>query len=308
MYRILSLDGGGIRGLLTCRIMERLQEQVPGWLESVDLIAGTSTGGIIALGIAHGLSPADLRRFYYERGKRIFDDTWLDNIRDLGGLAGAQYDNKHLKEELVDIFGTTLLKDLRRNVLISSFDLDNEATVEAQRTWKPKFWHNFDGSDSDGNARAAYVAMFTSAAPTYFPTADRYVDGGVIANNPSLAALAQVLDVRVNITPRPQLGQIAMLSLGTGQTLSRIEGKNLDWGVAHWARPLVSILIDGSVGVADYQCRQILGDQYFRLNPQFPPDKKFDMDDVGRMDDLLSFGASGVDISKAVDWLRKTWK
>ena len=307
MYKILSIDGGGIRGLLTCTVMERLLEQIPGLLNNVDLIAGTSTGGIIALGLAHGLTPTDLHKFYYERGKKIFDDSWLDNIRDLGGLAGAQYDNTHLKEELEDIFGDTLLKQLKRKVLISSFDLDNEAPDEASRSWKPKFWHNFDGSDSDGNARVAYVALFTSAAPTYFPTADRFVDGGVIANNPSMAALAQALDTRASSPKKPKLEEIVLLSLGTGQSLCRIEGKNLDWGIAHWARPLVSILIEGSVGIADYQCRQILGDRYFRLNGQFPPDKKFDMDDIGKMDDLVSFARTSVDTSAAVTWLKKCW-
>ena len=307
MYKILSIDGGGIRGLLTCTVMERLMEKVPGLLNNVDLIAGTSTGGIIALGLAHGLTPADLHKFYYERGKKIFDDTWLDDIRDLGGLAGAEYDSTHLKEELQDIFGNTSLKQLQRKVLISSFDLDNEAQDEASRSWKPKFWHNFDGSDSDGDARVVDVALFTSAAPTYFPTADRFIDGGVIANNPSMAALAQALDARANTAQRPKLDDIVLLSLGTGQSLCRIEGKNLDWGIAHWARPLVSILIEGSVGVADYQCRQILGDRYFRLSPLFPPDKKFDMDDVGKMDDLVSFAKGNVGISMATEWLKKNW-
>jgi patatin-like phospholipase/acyl hydrolase len=153
------------------------------------------------LGLAHGLTPAELHAFYYQKGKRIFDDSWLDDIRDLGGLTGADYDNHHLKEELANIFGDTLLKLLGKKVLIAAFDLDNEATDEAQRHWKPKFFHNFEGSDSDGDTKATDVAVYTSAAPTYFPTADRYIDGGVVANNPSMAALAQTQDVRSVITP-----------------------------------------------------------------------------------------------------------
>ena len=65
-YRILSIDGGGIRGLFTCVVLQRLEEEVPGWLDRVDLIAGTSTGGIMALGLAYGLSPTTLRNLYYE--------------------------------------------------------------------------------------------------------------------------------------------------------------------------------------------------------------------------------------------------
>jgi patatin-like phospholipase/acyl hydrolase len=83
-YRILSLDGGGIRGLLSAVILERLERLAPGWLDQVDLIAGTSTGGILALGLAHGVQPAELRKLYFEKGKKIFDDSWIDNLVDLG--------------------------------------------------------------------------------------------------------------------------------------------------------------------------------------------------------------------------------
>ena len=302
-YRILSLDGGGIRGLVTAVLMERLLSEAPGWLDKVDLVAGTSTGGIIALGLANGLTPAELHNFYYQKGKRIFDDSWADDIRDLGGLTGADYDNIHLKEELANVFGSTLLKQLRKRVLISAFDLNNDA----KRCWKPKFFHNFEGSDSDGERRAADVALYTSAAPTFFPTADRYIDGGVVANNPGMAALAQTQDTRTNINPRPAIHDIVLLSLGTGQSLCVIEGKNLDWGYAHWARALVNIMIDGSVGVADYQCRQILREKYFRLNPTFPPGKQFNLDDVAKMDDMIAFAENSVDISSTVEWLGTYW-
>ena len=66
---------------------------------------------------------------------------------------------------------------------------------------------------------------------------------------------------------------IALLSIGTGKSLVRIEGKNLDWGYAQWARPIIDMMLDGVMGVADYQCRQILGGNYFRLAPVFPPDQ-----------------------------------
>ena len=104
-YKILSLDGGGIRGLLTTIILERLNLLNPGWLDKVDLLAGTSTGGIIALGLAHGLTPTQLRNLYQMKGEKIFDDSWLDDLKDMGGLTGADYDNKNLKRELKKIFG-----------------------------------------------------------------------------------------------------------------------------------------------------------------------------------------------------------
>lgn len=79
-YRIVSFDGGGIRGLLTTTVLERLDAAVPGWLDRAQLLAGNSTGGIIALGLASGLSAASLSRLYYDKGPVIFDDSWVDNL------------------------------------------------------------------------------------------------------------------------------------------------------------------------------------------------------------------------------------
>jgi len=149
------------------------------------------------------------------------------------------------------------------------------------------------------------VALYTSAAPTFFPAVDGYIDGGVFANNPSMAALAQTQDHRALKTP-PRHDRIALLSIGTGTSLMRIERKNLDWGQAQWIKPLLNIMMDGVMGVADYQCRQILGARYHRLAPVFPPDQVIGLDAVDRIPDLVKF-AEAVDISEAVKWLKATW-
>ena len=304
-YRILALDGGGIRGLLSVVLLDRLQRECPGWLRKVHLLAGTSTGGIIALGIAHGVPLADIRALYEQKGRDIFDDSWLDNLKDLGNVAGAQYGNKALTRELRHIFGATRLKDFRKRVLIPAFDLDNENPDASRRSWSPKFFHNFPGPDSDGDQLAYKVALYTSAAPTFFPAVDGYIDGGVFANNPSMAALAQTQDHRALKRP-PRHDRIALLSIGTGTSLMRIERKNLDWGQAQWIKPLLNIMMDGVMGVADYQCRQMLGNRYHRLAPVFPPDQVIGLDAVDRIPDLVKF-AEAVDISEAVKWLNATW-
>ncbi|HUA67221.1 MAG TPA: patatin-like phospholipase family protein, partial [Candidatus Saccharimonadales bacterium] len=174
MYRILSFDGGGIRGLVTLAILKRLETQVPNLIQGADLLAGTSTGGIIALGLAAGESVDDLIALYRDDGKDIFDDSWLDDIRDLGGLAGADYDPKNLAKILTGIFKDKQLKDLSKRVLIPSFNLDNGDNDPAKRTWRPKFFHNFPGTDSDGEEPVVDVALDTSAAPTYFPSHGSY--------------------------------------------------------------------------------------------------------------------------------------
>ena len=266
-YRILSLDGGGIRGVLTAAVLQRLQEKVPGLIDNADLIAGTSTGGILALALAFGKSPTELRDLYYNRCGDIFDDSFLDNVFDLGRLTGAQYGNRKLRGMIRSVVGNVQLKDLKKKVLISSFDLDNEHPVPSKRTWKPKFFHNMDGDDNDGEELAYKVALYTSAAPTYFPSVDGYVDGGVIANNPSMAALLQTQDKRSRIKNRPTLDEVILLSVGTGKPRFYIKGDRNDWGFAQWAKPILNVMFDGGMGLVEYQCRQLLGRHYHRISP-----------------------------------------
>ena len=289
MYRILTFDGGGIRGLVTLGVLKRLEAQIPNLIAGADLLAGTSTGGIIALGLAAGKSVDEMIALYRDNGKEIFDDSWFDNLRDLGGISGADYDQKNLEKILHRVFQDIRLKDLGKRVLVPSFDLDNEAQDESQRTWNPKFYHNFPGEDSDGDESVVEVALNATAAPTYFPTHDGYIDGGVVANNPSMAAVAQTQDSR-NDEPVPKLTDLYLLSLGTGTNLSYVKGRNLDWGLAQWARPLVNLLLDASMGIADYQCHHLLKDNYRRIAPVFPQDKNIKMDEWRRSPELIEFG------------------
>lgn len=312
-FRILSLDGGGIRGVLTAVLLKRLNEIQPGFLDKVDLFAGTSTGGILALGLAFGLTPDQCRDLYAQHGRAIFSNPvpdWLDG----GGVFGARYPNDNLVEVLNDHFGGAKLGDLRKHVLVSSFDLDNfeDETVDPAkfRTWKAKFFHNFTDEERGADASEALVdvALRTSAAPTYFPVYDGYVDGGVVANNPSVCAVAQALDSGklagpAEAEPRPVgLAEVVVLSLGTGrnqQYVTRQQGVNL--GLVQWATHLVSILIDGTADVADYQCRQLLGPRYCRVNPTLR--EEIGLDSYRKVNRLIEIAADA-DISHAVNWLK----
>ncbi|MBK7702230.1 MAG: patatin-like phospholipase family protein [bacterium] len=303
-YRIISLDGGGIRGLMTAIILQRLTA-TPGLerlLDGADLLAGTSTGGLLALGLAKGLDLELLRRTYVEKGPRIFDDSWLDDVMDLGKLRGADYSITNLKRELQTLLGDTTLDQLHKRVLITTFDLDNEDP--RRRTWKPKLFHNFPGPNSDGAHLARNVALYTSAAPTYFPSVDGYIDGGVYAANPAMCALAQSLDRRYS--PTPLLDEVVLLSLGTGTSLNYIKGAVHNWGYVQWIKPLVSIMLDGTAGIADYQCQQIMGDRYHRLAPVFPRGMSIPMDGVDRIPYMTDY-AQSLDLSATIDWLKATW-
>jgi len=306
MYKILSFDGGGIRGIVTLTLLQRLEQQVPGFVSRADLYAGTSTGGIIALGLAAGKSLQELLELYVNNGEAIFDDSWLKDVVHIGDVIGAKYDQKNLKKLLDGQFGDLTLAQLKKRVLIPSFDLDYvDPQSPDEHTWGPKFFHNFPGSDSDGDLPVVDVALDTSAAPTYFPAHDGFVDGGVVANNPTMAAIAQTQDDRAQINPRPALGDLRVLSVGTGTVLSFIKGKNNDWGIAQWAEPLISLLLDASMGIADYQCRQILRDNYRRLAPVFAPGVNIKLDEWQRAQDLIDF-ADQADLGDIATWLQQS--
>ncbi|HAJ72731.1 MAG TPA: hypothetical protein DCO68_11705 [Methylophilaceae bacterium] len=307
-YRILSLDGGGLRGLITVRLLQQLS-QTSGqahWLDQVDLITGTSTGGILALGIAAGKPLEEMAGLYVNQGPKIFDDSIWDNIRDLGKTVGAEYSNKALKQTLNQIFGNTTLADLKKKVAIPTFDLDNEHPDSKKRTWKPKIFHNFAGNDSDGHQLLANVALYTSAAPTYFPSADGYIDGGVFANNPSMVALVQAISQRNIRAERANIDDIVLLSVGTGVSLSYIKGQSLDWGYAQWVKPLLNILMDGVAGISDYQAAQLLGERYQRLQVVFDSKETIEMDAVDKLKRMSQIGNT-YDISQTRQWLETYW-
>ena len=298
-YRILTFDGGGIRGVYTAVLLQRLSQKVPGFLDRAHLLAGTSTGGILALGLASGMTADQLVKLYQDNGKQIFARSLFREIGDLGDLIGAKYDNANLQKILANVFGSKTLDDLLpRHVLISSFDLDCPGK---QRTWNPKFFHNFKGDDSDGAEKVVDVALRTSAAPTYFPVYQGYVDGGVVANNPSMAALAQALD---DGTGDQEQDDIRLFSVGTGGSPTFISGDTHNWGIAQWAHSLVSMMIDGMMGVADYECSRVLRDNYFRLAPPLP--EPVALDAVDQIPMLIA-DANNVNLDSAVSWLQKNF-
>ena len=306
-YRILSIDGGGIRGIIPVILLERLAREpgLEGFLENVDLLAGTSTGGLIALALAARRPPSEIRALYETQGSAIFDRTAWRAITSLGSLIGAKYDSGNLARVVEPLFGAaTRLGDLPRRVLIAAFDLDSGPDDPRGRTWKPKLFHNFPGPDSDAHELAWKVGLYTSAAPTYFAPVDGYVDGGVYAANPAMCALAQTQDPRIPEGIR--LEDVVLLSLGTGKSLQFIEEKQPDWGDAQWIEPLLAIMLDGVSGIADYQCRRILGERYFRMAPVFPTGTAVAMDDADMVPYMAEL-AGAVDLGEAARWLRTNW-
>src|SRR6185436_3897608 len=273
MHKIISFDGGGIRGVLTAAVLERLSAAHPSLIRNATLLAGTSTGGLIALGLANGMAPADLRRLYQDAGASIFDDSGRIS---LGGKLRSKYSNDNLAQTVSGVFGNLTLGDLAKEVLVPSFDLDANTDTPA-RGWKPKFFTNSAG-DVDRAELVADVALRTSAAPTIFPIYQGYIDGGVVANNPSVAALAQVMKRSAGQPVVDPTTDVLLLSLGTGTSFRWIDSTDGEWGGASWIQDgrILDLMLEGVGDVADFQCRQILDDRYTRLAPVFPPDVTVD--------------------------------
>jgi uncharacterized protein len=287
--RILSLDGGGIRGYLTVLLLEQLFEERPTLLDEVHLFAGTSVGSIVALALASGYSPTEVRFLFEQEGKNIFPRRLIPGRRDIGRACLAKYDNKNLKKILNGFFGEKKLLDIDKRVLIASFDLCREGKEgQPQHVWDAKFFHNYPGTTSDGDEYIVDVILRSSAAPFYFPSYQGFVDGFVTANNPSTCALAKVLKANDIF-----LNAISMLSVGTGINPRCIDDENGDWGWAKWlfrfeplslsyyALPLVYMMWEGSTNLANYQCEQLLGDRFHRIDLALPT--LVDIDEVNKM-------------------------
>lgn len=281
---ILSLDGGGIRGVLTARLIERICEEFPQFYNSVEFVAGTSTGGLLAMAFSIGMSTKDMVALYRDNGKDIFKSRgFLDSLTHLDELVRANYSNEGLKQQLAKNFGEKRLKDAQIPCMVSTFDL---------KAFRPRFMLS-DGMDRD--ITFVEAGLRTSAAPTFFPTAGQFCDGGVVANNPADCAIAELLGRGL------EKEDIYCLSIGTGFNPRSIEGG--DWGLKQWTLPdmdILHILMDGGIKASEYRARQMLQDRHFRLNPQLP--RVFPMDDPEVCDELIDI-ADDMDLDATFKFL-----
>lgn len=298
-YRIVSLDGGGIRGLTTTVLLERIVGLQPRMLSQVNLFAGTSIGGVLALGLAAGAAPTQMRQLFLERGPALL----LDAARPPDVTAQAHYDNYNLKRFMLELFGDMTLGDLPGKVVVVAFNLDTGVTnPDRLRRATAKVFHNFPGPTGDHDTLAVDVAMATSAYPVFFPIYKGHIDGGVAAVNPSMCALAAALDER---TGRQRLEDVALLSISTGHGPNPIPVEDGgDWGWKQWSVDyrIVSATMSADGPLVHYQCRQLLGDRYYRLDPEF--DQPIRFNDVFSIPKLLRT-AMQIDLSEAGTWLAR---
>ena len=276
--RILSIDGGGVRGLIPALLLAEL-ERITGKpiAELFDLIAGTSTGGILAHGLvkpgnkgAPQFTAQEMAGFYEQDSQRIFARPLLYKIQSLGAVADQKYPTNGIENVLNQYFGDARLKQAITDVLIPSYEIERSI---------PFFFKSSNACQNEAYDFAMCdVARATAAAPTYFEpmklaaqTTNDYfalIDGGVYANNPAMCALVEAR------TRNPLADDFLVVSLGTGMQPESIDyARAKGWGLAQWAKPVFNIVMDGGSQTVDYQLRQLLpgklaGPRYYRFQPQ----------------------------------------
>ncbi|MCH1609949.1 MAG: patatin-like phospholipase family protein, partial [Luminiphilus sp.] len=267
LRRVLSLDGGGIRGIIPALVVAHLERKMGAPAsELFDLIVGTSTGGILALGLAlqnnEGqplLSAKSMAALYEHHGAEIFERSLWRKLRTAGGLFEEAYSHEALEKILHKYFGDKKMSDCGTPVMVTSYDIERRKTVFL------KSWHT-----DHRELLCAEASRATSAAPTYFEPANlqwaeqsrTLIDGGVFINSPAVSAYAEA---RKLFPDEP----IAMLSLGTGELTRPIPyDEARTWGSALWVMSLLDCMFDGASKAADHQMRLFLGDHYLRLQTQ----------------------------------------
>ncbi len=290
--KILSIDGGGIRGILPGIILTRLEEKLQTQSKDkkvrltdyFDLLAGTSTGGILILSYLIPdenkrplLSAQDAVDLYLKKGGDIFDVSLWQKIKSGGGILDEKYSQKNLEASLEDTFKDKTLKDLLKPCIITSYDVWNG---------KPHFFKQHKANNTIYNFKVKDVARATSAAPTYFEAAQieneigtsfTLVDGGTFANNPSMVAYSEARTMSfTNKAEYPSAKDMLIISLGTGSKSKSYPYKEVkDWGQIQWVKPVIEIMMSGNSEATHYHLSQIFDtlklqfdkDCYHRLEP-----------------------------------------
>lgn len=273
-YKILSIDGGGIRGIIPALILAEIEKRTKQQIFSLfDLFAGTSTGGIITLGLtkprleselSEELSVAeysaeDLAQLYVEYGAEIFYEPFFEHL--LGPLEDMFVQSKYAsdgREEIIrKYFGNAPLEKNLKEVFVTSYDLEQRIPVFFTNKIKKQQTESKRFRKLSVGFTLTDAAMATSTTPTYFPPyrvatshnpSGYYtlVDGGLFANNPTNLAIVEAKISGQEKDSVLHTDEILIVSLGTGSLTSVYryeEAKN--WGLLQWARPLLNIAFDG---------------------------------------------------------------
>ena len=332
-FRMLCLDGGGVRGILSVNILMRIMEHNPRFLDNTDALFGTSVGGILSLLLATGYEPEEVDHIFRFAMPHIF---YHDPYRKFNPF-NSKYSDKPKQELMQYFFGNLKMGDLRRLCTVVSFRLDGRRSETNsffdREGWRPAILSNMPMGQSqvkpDTDLPVWEAAMMTSAAPTYFPVFKGYTDGGIVANNPSIIAFSKVMAHFDNVTTR----NAVLFSLGAGHYPRHTEvfssgvtgsgernytigwsgrkrmATRVDWGIKQWIPFLMDILLDGDSITAEMVMHHLLSnennDMYLRFNPKLP--HQTPLDDIDSVDELSQF-AHDLDIDEVLQFVDRYWQ
>ncbi len=322
--KILALDGGGIRGIIPACILQYIEMRVNKPIaRCFDLIAGTSTGGILALGLtkpsetdpsAPAYSANSMLHFYLNNGPAIFH---TEPLHDITNLVRPGLNPAALEQVLQGAFGTAELKDAVTKVLIPAYDLRGiEYPSGAFLGGQPVFFSDVKARNLPArNFLMWQVARATSAAPTYFPpfrisplgVPDYWmetIDGGMVANNPAVCAWTESIKLHASDGNPPP--QFLVVSIGTGELKLKYDASAAEeWGDIQWIKPIIDILMDAASTTVHHQmATAFLTEEissaekwsYFRLQPLLQPgDSDMANASVEQMEALRSVATSYIE-------------
>jgi patatin-like phospholipase/acyl hydrolase len=282
-FSILSLDGGGLRGIFSAALLAALEEDLKiNIVDHFDMIAGTSTGGIIAMGLGLGLKPQEILNFYIENASVIFP-KWR-RLLPIGLLVVPKYQNTGLINCAKKIFEDKKVGDSKTRLVITSYSLTSD-NVYLFRT------AHHERLRRDYRVEAWKVCAATSAAPGYFPAfrgldQDRLVDGGIWANNPSMVALTESLGTLDIPLDKTWLCSVGTTSNRTSYSSLLNRGTKLPW-----APKVPSLFLNAQRALAENQSEFFLKDRYQRINFIYGG-PEMDLDSAKKIDDLFAAARS----------------
>jgi patatin-like phospholipase/acyl hydrolase len=260
MKKVLSLDGGGVRGLVPAVLLSNLEQETGTPVaEMFDMVVGTSTGGVLAAAAAVGVPMTVVVEMYRSKIPEIFNQGRLSRLRSVWGARTSRYQSEALQQALSGVLGDSMLSDALCSCMVTSYELN---------TMSSKFFKSHKALEHPGEDILMWQScMATTAAPTFFKAFDlngiKYIDGGVHSNNPAMCALAEA----IKLWPGEQ---VKLLSIGTGSAMRHSDlsftGK---FGVVRWLRPLLDVFMSSSDSTVDYQCNAIMGGDYLRIDPSY---------------------------------------
>jgi uncharacterized protein len=296
MKRIISIDGGGLKGVFPASFLAEVEQELDAPLaDYFDLIVGTSTGGIIAIGLGLGLSAREILDFYVERGPAIFAGN--PSMRFLRQLGRSKYSPGPLEQSLRDVFGDRRLGDSRTRLVIPSFNLETGEVHVYKTAHHERFVKDY-------KELAVDAALATAAAPTYFPThrsaaGTPLVDGGMWANNPAGNAAVEALGV---LGWKP--GDVELLSLGcTTEPLRANAGRKARLGVTYWLRKVVPVMMAAQSSGSHGTAQLLLGHENVLRYSVTVSNGRFKMDSIKDIEALRGLGYS--EARKALPQLHK---